>query len=89
MIDELLPSKMFIYSYNRRTNRAKLFAYYFNFENMFFNSKHLLSIILTFPFIYESIGLREDEPCEVLSQEEVLMNAKDTCDNQIRVKKVI
>ena len=44
---------------------------------------------MTFPFIYESIGLREDEPCEVLSQEEVLMNAKDTCDNQIRVKKVI
>lgn len=44
---------------------------------------------MSFPFIYESIGLREDEPIEVLSKEEVLKNASDTCENQVRVKKVI
>ncbi len=46
-------------------------------------------IPMTFPFIEESIGLREDEPSEVLAKEDVLKNAYDTCDNQIRVKKVI
>ena len=44
---------------------------------------------MAFPFLMESIGLREDEPTEVLTQEEVLQNTSDTCDNQVRVKKVI
>ena len=44
---------------------------------------------MAFPFLMESIGLREDEPVEVLTQEEVLQNTSDKCDNQIRVKKVI
>jgi len=44
---------------------------------------------MAFPFVYESIGLREDEPGDVLTKEEVLTNANDTCDGQIRVKKVI
>ena len=44
---------------------------------------------MAFPFLDDSIGLREDEPVEVLSKEEVLKNAQDTCDNQVRVKKVI
>ena len=44
---------------------------------------------MAFPFLYESIGLREDEPIETLTVEEVLQNASDTCDDQVRVKKVI
>ena len=44
---------------------------------------------MTFPFIYESIGLREDEPGEVLAKEEVLKNASDVSYDQVRVKKVI
>ena len=44
---------------------------------------------MTFPFIYESIGLREDEPGDVLTTEEVLQNAHDVFDNQVKVKKVI
>ena len=44
---------------------------------------------MAFPFLFESIGLREDEPIETLTEEEVLINASDTCDNQVRVKKVI
>ena len=44
---------------------------------------------MTFPFFYESIGLREDEPDEVLSTEDVLKNAHDVFDNQVKVKKVI
>ena len=44
---------------------------------------------MAFPFISESIGLRDDEPGEILTKEEVLKNAHDTCDNQVRVKKVI
>lgn len=44
---------------------------------------------MTFPFFYESIGLREDEPCDVLTTEEVLQNAQDVFDNQVKVKKVI
>ena len=44
---------------------------------------------MAFPFLMESIGLRDDEPVEVLTKEEVLQNTSDTCDNQVRVKKVI
>ena len=44
---------------------------------------------MTFPFIYEAIGLREDEPGEVLTKEEVLKNASDVSYDQVRVKKVI
>ena len=44
---------------------------------------------MTFPFIYDSIGLREDEPGEVLTKEEVLKNASDVSYDQVRVKKVI
>lgn len=44
---------------------------------------------MTFPFFYESIGLREDEPDEVLSTEDVLKNASEVFDNQVKVKKVI
>ena len=44
---------------------------------------------MAFPFLMESIGLRDDEPVEVLTKEEVLKNTSGTCDNQVRVKKVI
>ena len=44
---------------------------------------------MTFPFIYESIGLRDDEPGEILTKEEVLKNASDVSYDQVRVKKVI
>lgn len=44
---------------------------------------------MTFPFFYESIGLREDEPGDVLTTDEVLQNAHDVFDNQVKVKKVI
>ena len=44
---------------------------------------------MTFPFVQETCGLRDDEPGEVLSQEEVLKNASDVFDDQVRVKKVI
>ena len=44
---------------------------------------------MTFPFIYESIGLRDDEPTETLDPSLVTKNAKDVLDNQIKVKKVI
>lgn len=44
---------------------------------------------MTFPFIYETCGLREDVPGKVLSVEDVLKNASDVFDNQVRVKKVI
>ena len=44
---------------------------------------------MAFPFLMESIGLREDEPTEVLTPEEVFQNTSEKCDNQIRVKRVI
>ena len=44
---------------------------------------------MTFPFFYESIGLREDVEDEVLATEDVLKNAHDVFDNQVKVKKVI
>lgn len=44
---------------------------------------------MTFPFIYESIGLREDEQTETLDPSLVTKNAKEVLDNQIMVKKVI
>jgi len=44
---------------------------------------------MVFPYIEPTIGLREDEPTEPLKVEEVLKNAPNTMDNNIRVKKVV
>ena len=44
---------------------------------------------MTFPFDVSTSFLREDEPDEVLSTEDVLKNAHDVFDNQVKVKKVI
>lgn len=44
---------------------------------------------MTFPFPCEVTYLREDEPEEPLPREDVLRNAKDVVDGQIRLPKVI
>jgi aspartyl/glutamyl-tRNA(Asn/Gln) amidotransferase C subunit len=44
---------------------------------------------LAFPFMFESVGLREDEIDNVLSPEDVIKNAKDSVDGLIKVKKVV
>ncbi len=44
---------------------------------------------MTFPFDVSISYLREDTPKEVLSQEEVLKNAKDVFAKQIRLPKVV
>lgn len=44
---------------------------------------------LVFPFMFESVGLREDEVDNVLSVEDVIKNAKDSVDGLIKVKKVV
>ena len=44
---------------------------------------------LVFPFMFESVGLREDEIDNVLSPEDVIKNAKDSVDGLIKVKKVV
>lgn len=44
---------------------------------------------MMFPFMFESVGMREDEIDEVLSVDEVIMNSKDSIDGLIKVKKVV
>ena len=44
---------------------------------------------LAFPFMFESVGLREDEVDNVLSVEDVIKNAKDSIDGLVKVKKVV
>ena len=44
---------------------------------------------LAFPFMFESVGLREDEVADVLSVEDVIKNAKDSIDGLVKVKKVV
>lgn len=44
---------------------------------------------MTFPFPCETSYLREDVEEVTLSQEEVLKNAKDTLDGQIKLPKVV
>ena len=44
---------------------------------------------MTFPFIQETCGLRDDEPGEVLSQEDVLKNASEVADNMVKINKVV
>lgn len=44
---------------------------------------------MTFPFPCEVSYLREDEEGETLSAEEVLKNAKDVLDGQIKLPKVV
>ncbi len=44
---------------------------------------------LVFPFMFESVGLREDEIDNVLSPEDVIKNAKDSVDGLVKVKKVV
>jgi len=44
---------------------------------------------MVFPYIEPTIGLREDEPSETLIVEDVLKNAPNSMDNNIRVKKVV
>ena len=45
--------------------------------------------LMTFPRIFESVGLRDDEVDDVLSVEDVLKNSKDSIDGLIKVKKVV
>ena len=44
---------------------------------------------MTFPFDVTIAYLREDEPIKPLTQEEVLMNAQDVKDGQIKLPKVV
>lgn len=44
---------------------------------------------MTFPFLVETSGLREDEVDPVLSIDDVLANAKDQSQGQIKTKKVV
>ncbi|MDD8048124.1 MAG: Asp-tRNA(Asn)/Glu-tRNA(Gln) amidotransferase subunit GatC [Thomasclavelia sp.] len=44
---------------------------------------------LAYPYEVETSYLREDEANDVISREDVLKNAKDVLDNQIKVPKVV
>lgn len=44
---------------------------------------------LAYPYEIETSFLREDEPVDVISREDVLKNAKSVQDNQIKVPKVV
>ena len=44
---------------------------------------------MTFPYVIYHASLREDEDKEILTNEEVLMNAKETKANQVKVPKVV
>lgn len=44
---------------------------------------------MTFPIIFESVGMREDEVDNVLCVEDVIKNSKDHVDGLIKVKKVV
>lgn len=44
---------------------------------------------MTFPYVIYHASLREDEAKESLTNEEVLMNAKETKANQVKVPKVV
>lgn len=44
---------------------------------------------MIFPFVCSSPSLREDEPSTPLEVEEVLSNAKDVEENQIKLPKVV
>lgn len=44
---------------------------------------------LAYPYEIETSFLREDEPIDVISQEDVLKNAKSVQDNQVKVPKVV
>ena len=44
---------------------------------------------MTFPYVIYHATLREDEAKECLTNEEVLINSKDTKANQVKVPKVV
>ena len=44
---------------------------------------------MTFPYVIYHASLRDDEVKESLTNEEVLMNAKETKANQVKVPKVV
>lgn len=44
---------------------------------------------LAYPYEIETSFLREDEPVDVISREDILKNAKSVQDNQIKVPKVV
>ncbi len=44
---------------------------------------------MTFPFPLESVSLREDIPSDSLSTSDVLKNAKDVANNEVKVPKVV
>ena len=44
---------------------------------------------LAYPYEIETAFLREDEPVDIISREDVLKNAKCVEDNQIKVPKVV
>ena len=44
---------------------------------------------MTFPYVIYHATLREDEAKECLTNEEVLLNSKDTKANQVKVPKVV
>ena len=44
---------------------------------------------LAYPYDIETTFLREDEPVDIISREDVLKNAKCVEDNQIKVPKVV
>ena len=44
---------------------------------------------MTFPFEVSNFYLREDEPTTPMNKEDVLKNAPDVCNGQIRLPKVV
>ena len=44
---------------------------------------------MVFPYLVQGHTLREDEPCDVLTKEEVLSNPKETMMDMVKVKKVV
>ena len=44
---------------------------------------------LVFPFMVETLGMRDDDISEVIATEDVLRNASDVADNMIKINKVV
>ena len=44
---------------------------------------------MVFPYLIQGHELREDEPSDILSKEEVLLNPKETMMDMVKVKKVV
>ncbi len=45
--------------------------------------------IMAYPYDIETTFMREDDPCDVISREDALKNAKEVLQNQVKVPKVV